>query len=49
MLDTKEITDTTRVFLKNWQANKEALKKKRELISRQNDMGQFNGLGGKFD
>ena len=43
MLDGKEVTDTARVFLKNWQANKDAIKRKRETQSRQNE---FQGFGG---
>ena len=46
LLDGKEITDTARAFLKNWQANKDAIKRKRETQSRQNETGQFQGLGG---
>ena len=35
-LDGKDVTETSRQFLKNWQANKEAQKKKRQSgISRQ--------------
>ena len=32
MLDGKEVTETAKQFLRNWQANKEALKRKRDLI-----------------
>ena len=34
MLDGKEINETSRQFLKNMQANKEAQKRKRESLSR---------------
>jgi hypothetical protein len=31
MLDGKEVTELTKKFLLNWQANKEAMKRKREI------------------
>ncbi len=30
ILDSKEVTDTSRQFLKNWQANKEAARKRKQ-------------------
>ena len=31
MFDGKEVSETTKKFLLNWQANKEAMKRKREV------------------
>ena len=44
LLDGKEITDLTRVFLKNLQANKDAVKRRRESFGPQNDFGWLNSL-----
>ena len=41
-LDGKEVTEMSRQFLKNWQANKEARKKKRQSgISRQSSSWSY--------
>ena len=40
LLDGKEITDLTRVFLKNLQANKDAVKRRRESASHPLDFGK---------
>ena len=39
-LDGKEVTETSRQFLKNWQANKEAQKKKRQSGGSRQTSGQ---------
>lgn len=46
IFDGKEITETSRQFLRNWHASKEVQKKKREEIFRKGTIGDFsNGDG----
>lgn len=41
ILDGKEISETSRQFLRNWHASKEVQKKKREEIYRKGNVGDF--------
>lgn len=47
ILDGKEITETSRQFLRNWHASKEVQKKKREEIFRKGTFGEFPPEGNK--
>ena len=50
VLDGKDINDTARQFLKNWHANKEERKKRKEMMGRSRDGSLFpmGGSVGKF-
>ena len=48
MLDGKEVTETAKQFLQNWQANKDAVKRRRDSgVTRENSQLHTDMNGGK--